>query len=119
MVREARASQCGLITHAADGKKEIVVAGGIFSSLSTIYDIDADTWREGPPLPSVRFWGTTVLMNNTFLIVGGANQSQSPETVIWKYNVENNTWDVMGESLSAGKTHFSAFWVPNDYLCPI
>ena len=118
MARGVGSSQCGLITH-ADGKKEIVVAGGIFSSLSTIYDIDADAWREGPPLPNVRFWGTTVPIDNTFLVVGGANQSQRPQTVIWKYNVGDNDWDIVGDSLSTGRTHFSAFWVPSDLLCPI
>ena len=117
MTREARASQCGLITH-PDGKKEIVVAGGIFSALTTIYDIDADSWREGPPLPDVRFWGTAVPMGNTFIIVGGSNQSQAPQAPIWSYNVEDNAWDVMNETLSAPRNHFGAFWIPASYFCP-
>ena len=119
MAREARASQCGVITHPGSGKKEVIVAGGIFSALTTIYDIDNDEWREGPPLPEVRFWGTAVPVGNTFLIVGGSNQGQATQTAIWKYNIGNNGWDVMGKFLAAGRNHFSAFWVPDDHACSV
>ena len=107
MDRDARASQCGLITH-GDGKKEIVVAGGIHSRLSKIYDIDNDQWREGPPLPGVVSHGTAVPVDNTFIVLSYGT---------WKYNVANNGWDVLEEKMVAPRSYVYAFWVPDDYFC--
>lgn len=107
MDRDAKASQCGLITHAG-GKKEIVVAGGITTARTKIYDIDNDQWREGPPLPRAVRHGTAVPFGKTFLVIKGK---------IWKYNIENNAWDEMEETLATPRDYFNAFWVPDDYFC--
>ena len=108
MNRDARASQCGLIEH-NHGKKEIVVAGGIFTAGSVIYDIDNDSWRTGPTLPKVIFHATTVPVGNTFLIVAD---------VILKYDVGNNNWVQLTQTmLTPRRKYFSAFWVPDNYFC--
>ena len=111
-IRTVFGSACGLITY-GNGRKEIVVAPGynLGSNYlkSQIYDIDNDSWREGPLVPRRLGCATAVPKGNTFLVVAYAG--------ILKYNVENNDWDVMEKSLASVRQCVSAFWVPDDYFC--
>lgn len=56
------------------------------------YDATADTWREGPPLPSPREWfATTVLGDGTLLVIGG-RQSFKPSTRVDRYDGSRDVW---------------------------
>jgi len=74
----------GLFTNAA-GEKFVVVAGGldreVFSTVdsSEIFDVAAGEWSAGPSLPVLIGSGSSVQLDDTFVIVAGIERAIDEE----------------------------------------
>ena len=68
-------SYAGLVTYPS-GENAVVVAGGYYRSNSVIFNLETETWRSGPDLPTRLGGGASVQLQDTFLVVTG----NDPET---------------------------------------
>ena len=58
------------------------------------YDIKSRFWSTMEPLPLPLAYGSAVCINNDIFVIGGMNSYwEEPESVIFKYNITENTWD--------------------------
>ena len=78
-MNESRSSPgCGRVINPRTRKEEVVVSAGYSSgaTLSTeIYNVENDTWREGPHLPQALYNLASLPYEDTFLILGGYDGS--------------------------------------------
>ena len=106
-------SHAGLVT-LADGRKEVVVASGQYTTATQIFSFESQTWRRGQEFPSELGQGRSVPFGDTFLVVGGL--SSSYHDTIYKYNIETEGWDLMPQRLKDTRDQLTAFFVPDDYI---
>ena len=66
---------CGRMTNPTTGKEEVVVVGGTVGgnngTLTEIYTVEDDTWRQGTPLPKALVGLASLPYEDSFLILGG------------------------------------------------
>jgi hypothetical protein len=78
--------------------QQIVVTGGRGSdtgpALNTtqIYDVTANSWKMGAPMPTARFGHEVVRLNDTEVMAVGGNDGQSALTTVEIYNVMTDQW---------------------------
>ena len=112
-----------------DGSRHLVAAGGDAFSLGDdastwIYDLDMgiDIWRPGPKLDLS--FGESVPFKNSFLAVGGIDESDPEKKIsnqIWEFNADpfDEKWIRRPETLKSNRVYISAFLVPDDFAtCP-
>ena len=95
---------------------EVVVAGGVQTRSSEIFDLNINEWRIGPPLPVTYYLesATSVQYQNSFLIVGGRDSFLGYQDSIIKFDPVNYGWQMMPQRLQRKRCEFAAFLVPDD-----
>jgi hypothetical protein len=109
------------------GQKKVVMArgltkNGIVRSTVNIYSVTEDTWRTGMstlmeniigsliytyhiitanPLPHAIYGAAVVPLGDTFLLVGGSINGHLLKTIC-KYNVSNDSWDLLSVEMKRG-----------------
>ena len=63
-------SYAGLVTYPS-GENAVVAAGGFLGPNSLIFNLETETWRSGPDLPTHLEGGASVQFQDTFLVVSG------------------------------------------------
>ena len=58
--------------------------------------------------------GATVQDGNSFMIVGGYNETFL--ATIWRFDLDNWTWTLMDQTMKTARDRFAAITVP-DYFC--
>lgn len=80
--------------NAVNGK--IYVMGGGQSntkmSLHYIYDVDSDSWSQGPSLLTPRMYHSSAVVNDKIYIIGGQNGDGTTEWQFDQYDPALNTW---------------------------
>ena len=110
-------AQCGTYI-AADGSKQLVVAGGDSQSRSRILDVETRTWREGPRLPNQLSLAPTWQRQDTFVIFGGYSRelSRSVNTIL-EFDRMEELWITRDETLSENKHFMFLTDVESDIFC--
>lgn len=106
-------SQAGLVTF-NNGTKMIVAASGQYEKTTEFLPVDGEEWHFGPDLPYYIFWGASVQLEKTFLIVGGFGNGTSLDT-IWTFDIEKENWVLLEEHLKTERQLTAAFLVPDEY----
>ena len=94
-----------------DGTKQLVVCCvQSFEDYhpTLILNLDTLLWRQGPAACPIRLMPVNIPYGDTFLIASG--------TIIYKYSVESEGWDVMPQQMKRYRTEFAATLVPDDYI---
>ncbi len=108
----------GLVTY-PDGKQGILVAGGVSGTDVTIthfINLETLVWEIRADLPYKMQTGASVPFKDSFLIVGGWQNNTITSDRIWYYNPVNDKWEMRDEILMQGRSHPTAFLVPDDYI---
>ena len=114
-IRRIGRLQAGLIRN-ANGSTGIVVVGGPQEKSSEIFWMDEQKWSNGPDLPHVLYNGGIVQWKDTFILVGGQNDTNHLQDDLWMFDVEEQSWKVMNEKLTMDKTGLNvALLVPDSY----
>ncbi len=67
---------------------------GTVTDLVQIYDVAADTWTTGTPMPAVRFFPATVYYDpNGKIYVAGGIDGTSETNTTWEYDPVADTWN--------------------------
>ena len=100
-----------------NGEEAVVVAGGRDLNTVEIFFPSSMEWREGPDLPASDRWdaGMSVPFGNTFLIVGGEADGDISDRII-KYDVDNDDWIELPQTLTTARADGAAFLVPDNYV---
>ena len=99
---------CGPVRGADGAVQRVVAAGGQGEghgafAIVEVYDVAADTWSTGSPLPFALNRGAVVDHGNTFLVIGGFTMqgtSAMKSDKIMKFT-SDGTWEVLNDRLSA------------------
>lgn len=108
--------QSGLILF-PDGKRKLVVVGG--SDVNFCYGLDFETmqWDFLPTLPKQIYNATSVQYDTNFIIVGGRDQDDSRLDSMFVYDIENEYWKQLPQTLSETYSRVTAFFLPDGFLC--
>ncbi len=116
---------CGLVADAASGKDYVAIAGGVFTDMVELMDLETLTWAEGeyqriismtfintvdvgPRLPYPMYSCAFVKYNGTLHVFGGYNEYNE----ILRLNLEEYEWEVLeGENLQMQRGSAAAFIV--------
>ena len=104
-----------------DGK--IYVIGGLNNSSAAItaneiYDITANAWATGAPLPVPNLAHGTVAWNGNIYVVGGWDGvSTSGRTSVYRYDIAGNTWSTATSLPMAFDMGGVTIWDNVIYLC--
>jgi Galactose oxidase, central domain/Kelch motif len=69
-------------------------ASFVSTNITRIYDISANTWTTGAPVPVALSDMATTLWNGTIYVAGGYNGSGAVST-LYAYNIGANTWSTL------------------------
>ena len=121
LIFPALESQCGVATK-ADGRKIIVVAGGIVGEKQVqIFDLDTGLWRlAGANLPHYLRLGQVIPFGNTFLIAGGYNGRYplNTEDQILEFHPDVESWIIREERMSISREgHYAALLNNESFQC--
>merc|ERR1711963_1241083 len=96
---------------------QIMVAGGDFPFYSStdVYSFSTNSWKEGPKLPRGFYLGgyTQNSYTDDFILIGGWDGSAYPTNLL-KYDQENNSFDILDNLLSVGRSRFGTIIVDKD-----
>ena len=108
-------SYAGLVTYPS-GENAVVVAGGDRGPNSFIFDLDTETWRSGPDLPTHLARGASVQFQDSFLVVGGIDlETTVPCDSIYKFVVSpEEGWLELPHKCRDGPS--DAILVPQDFI---
>ena len=101
---------------------DIVVAGGISTTSTEIFDLNINQWRQGPDLPDVvvgnfRFCcARNVQYQDSFLIVGGTGSSGGLIDTIMTLNPQTYEWDILPQRMTNATTFPGVILVPDNYV---
>ncbi len=103
---------CGLINNYEHGTEVVIVEDGV----SEIFNFNTLTWRMGPSLPSFNNAGFAQL-RDTFLVVGGEDDSDNPIDTIYQFDHINYDWILKSQRLQVACTRFpSVVSVPDIFV---
>jgi hypothetical protein len=112
----------GVVTY-DDDQQALIVAGGKGQKSTELFNLTDYTWRFATndlPVQYELYAGSSIQYDDTFLAVGGYAQmdEEVDEVVetIFRFNPKDESWSLTQSTLSIGRTEFSAFLVPNDYV---
>ena len=115
-------SYAGLVTYPS-GENAVVVAGGYYRSNSVIFNLETETWRSGPDLPTRLGGGASVQFQDTFLVVSGRGDFDTETGMfvfsksIFKFVTSpEEGWLELPQKLSEGFSNFDAILVPQDFI---
>ena len=101
---------CGLIQNPDNGP-EVVVAG---YGTSEIFSLTTLSWRDGPEL-AYFYWAQVAQLYDTFLIVGGWDDSRELGT-IYEFDHINYGWILRGQHLQLPRDSPGVVALPEDAI---
>ena len=111
---------CGMATDTETGNQFVIVNGfqRNIDIVTRVFNVNDDLWMPGQPLPV--FWGRSVQMRSTFVIVGGIadiNGKYSYSRDIWEFDVSTLGWKERPEKLRDPRDIFVISPYPQGYFC--
>ena len=97
---------------------EIVVAGGVSTRSSEIFDLDTNLWRWGPDLPvelDLQL-AQALQFQDSFILIGGYDHGEGYQDTILKFNPDSYRWTKLPQKLRNARRYHAAFFVSNDYI---
>ncbi len=94
---------------------EVVASGGWQKRNSDIFQINVNTWRQGPLFDQNKYMSNSLAFNDTFVLAGGYNSFNQHSDDIWKFEATNITWRKLAQKLALARTSASAMFVPSSY----
>jgi len=102
---------CGLI-RSADYGDEIVVAS---QGTSSVLNLDSMLWMPGPPLDNFTYYGSTVQLDDTFLLIGGdSGQVGAESDAIWLFDNDSFQFVQLEQRLSKGRSKAASVLLPEE-----
>ena len=89
---------CGLIRSPDNGLEVVLGSYGT----SEIFNVGTAIWREGPEMPH-RYWSSTAQQSNSFVVVGGLNETSGFVDTLIAFDEINYEWVVLPQRLEAPK----------------
>ena len=106
------------------GDKFLIVAGGkvyvdgefLHSKSTEILDLQNPVeWKTGPELPFTVYHASSIQYEDSFLVVGGIDESRKALSSIIKYDVGNEEFVKMPQEMKTPRSDAAAFLIPDDY----
>ena len=100
-----------------DSGRFVVLAGGLFSSTTEIFNLDTETWTRGPDIGTELFGGSMVSVDgDELLLVGGYNGAALAD--IRRMDSSLSSWDIVGQ-LSTPRFNAVTMAAPISLQCAI
>ena len=106
--------QAGRITF-PDQTQAVVITGGERLDSTEVFSLDTQQWSNFARLPIDISYGASVQYEDSFLIVGGYSFNDGELDTIYRFNVIDNSWDLLPQRLGFPKYEIAAFLVPESY----
>jgi len=109
---------CGMVQK-QDGTQVVIAAGGSSSyNQVELFSLDTMEWEVGPSLPDGVYLAASVVHNNMFYMVGGYNTGDYEYSdKIMRFNIDDNAWTVMDQTLEMGRAYHVAMVVDAAEYC--
>ena len=110
-------AQAGLVNY-PDGRRYIFVSGGESSYKTERFNLDDPDsfWTYGPDLPYSVHFGSVLQYEDSFLIVGGQNDTYADYDTILRFDTEKDEWEILPVEMKSGRNSFPAFFIPEGYI---